>query len=290
MDIEKRTGTFDSFDGTPVYFETRGTGRPLVFVYGIACTTNQWRHQVRYFSEKYQTVMLDYRGHHRTPIPKDRDQLSLDALAKDLKCLAEYLKLEKPIFVGHSFGVQVLIRCYDMYPDLFGGAVFINGFATNPLSANVGGELGASLFRFVKDGYDQLPQTLSYLWKLVATNPIALHITALAGGFNLNLTSFKDIEIYARGVASIELDVFLTLFDQMLNYNGINAIENISVPTLIIGGSKDTVTPVSFQETLHKKIKGSELTIIPYGSHCTQLDLPDFVNLKIEQFLKKNNY
>lgn len=290
MSVEKQTGTFKSYDGTPVYYEVRGTGKPLIFAYGIACSANHWRHQIKFFSEHYQTIFMDYRGHHGTPVPKDRSHLSIDAIAQDFKCLMTHLGLESAAFVGHSFGVPILIRAFDKYPEIFANLTFINGFATNPLAANAGGEMGIYLFKMFKDGYKQLPETLSFLWKFLATNPVSLQLSAMAGGFNLSLTPWKDVEIYAKGVAAIELDVFLTLFDQMINYNGLNVIERISVPTLILAGSKDSVTPTSYQETMHKKIKGSELVIVPYGSHCTQLDLPDFVNLKIESFLQANNY
>jgi len=37
---------------------------------------------------------------------------------------------------------------------------------------------------------------------------------------------------------------------------------------------------------MNKKIKNSEMMVIPYGSHCVQLDFPEMVNLKIETFLK----
>ena len=288
--IEKRTGTFKSFDGTPVYYEARGKGRPIVFAYGIVCTANHWRHQLKYFSENYTTIYLDYRGHQKTPAPDNRDNLTVDALAEDFKGLLDHLEIEKAAFCGHSFGAQVLVRAFDRFPEIFENLIFINGFASNPLAANLGGELGSSLFKLFKDGYQQLPQTLSYLWKMTAGNPISMQISAMAGGFNLNLTSVKDLEIYGKGVETVDLDVFLALFDQMLTYNGTHVLDRINVPTLIMGGSKDSVTPVSFQETLHKKIKGSELVIVPYGSHCTQLDLPDFVNLKIEKFFREHSY
>ena len=67
-------------------------------------------------------------------------------------------------------------------------------------------------------------------------------------------------------------------------------IKEVKVPTLIIGGAKDSVTPLSFQREFHQKIKGSKLQIIPYGSHCSQLDMPDLVNLRIEKFLSEIAY
>jgi pimeloyl-ACP methyl ester carboxylesterase len=76
----------------------------------------------------------------------------------------------------------------------------------------------------------------------------------------------------------------------MVSYNGTNVLERITCPALIISGKKDTVTPFQHQLELHTKIKGSELMEVPYGTHCTQLDMPDLVNLRIEKFLNQNKY
>lgn len=286
MTYKKQTGHFKSFDGTPIYYEVRGEGVPLLLTYGVACTINHWRPQIKYFSRKYQTIAFDHRGCHRSGSPTPKKPLSIDDLAKDIKALMAHLGLDKAHLWGHSFGVQVLIRAYDLFPDLFQSLVFINGFANNPLKGLFGMDITDVAFKLMKQGHDQAPELLSYLWKKAVSNPIAMKLSALAGGFNLKLTRFKDIEIYARGVANTDLDVFLEFFGEMLKYDGTPVLEQIQVPTLIIGGSSDTITPKQYQETLHQKIKGSDLLIIPMGSHCTQLDMPDFVNLKIDQFLK----
>ena len=288
--FEKRTGHFKSFDGTPIYYEVRGQGKPLVLTYGIVCLMNHWHHQVKHFSENYQTIVFDLRGHHNTPVPEDRENLSLDAIARDIPLLLEHLGIEKASFWGHSFGCQLLIRAYDINPKVFENLILINGFATNPLNGMFGTDVVNNVFTFAKQGYSLLPETFSYLWKKTATNPIAMRLSALSGGFNLNLTGFQDIEIYAKGVASIDTDTFLTLFEQMMKYDGTSVLDRIQCPTLIIGGQKDDVTPVQFQEVLHKKIKGSEFIVVPHGTHCTQLDMPDFVNLKIEKFLNAHKY
>ena len=290
MSIQKYTGTFKSFDGTPIYYEVRGEGPPLIFCYGIVCTINHWRHQIRYFSNNYKTIVFDYRGHHNSGIPLDRNHLSIDGIAQDIKHLCDHLDIENAGFWGHSFGTQVLIRTFDMYPQLFKNLISVNGFATNPIKGMFGLDITNSAFKLIKQGYGLLPETLSYLWKAAAKNPVAMTASALAGGFNTNLTSIKDIEIYGRGVANVELDVFLQLFEQMTGYDGTPVLDRINVPTLIVGGSNDTVTALHYQETMHKAIKTSELLIVPYGSHCTQLDMPDYLNLRAEKFLRQHGY
>lgn len=285
IQIAKQSGYFKSFDETRLYYEVRGEGPPVVLCYGIGCLMNHWQPQIKRFSRNYKVITFDYRAHHKSEIPSDREHLSMDSYALDLKALLDHLEIEKAGIWGHSFGVQVLVRAYDMFPDRFHHAVFVNGFVQNPLKGMFGNDLASSFFELFKNGYSLLPETLKYIWKLGVNNPLAIQLSALAGGFNLQLTHLKDIEIYARGLTLLDLDAFIRTFESMMNYDGRPVLERISVPTLIIAGKKDSVTPPEHQEDIHKRVKNSQYLVVPYGSHCTQLDMPDFVNLAIEKFL-----
>jgi pimeloyl-ACP methyl ester carboxylesterase len=290
IQISKDSGYFKSADGTRIYYEVRGEGPPIILCYGIGCIMNHWQHQIKRFSKKYRVITFDYRAHQKSEIPLDREHLSIDYFAQDLNGLMEHLGLEKASVWGHSFGVQVLVRAYDMFPDKFEHMVFINGFAQNPMKGMFGNNIASSAFELFKNGYSMLPETLKYIWKLGVNNPIAIQLSALAGGFNLKLTHLKDIEIYARGLTTLDLDAFIRMFEAMMDYDGRAVLERIMVPTLIISGKKDSVTPQSHQEEMHKKIRSSQFLMVPYGSHCTQLDMPDFVNLAIEKFLSDHKY
>jgi pimeloyl-ACP methyl ester carboxylesterase len=285
--ISKRTGSFRSFDGTRIYYEVRGEGFPIILNYGIGCLINHWRPQIKHFASGFQVIAYDYRAHHRSEIPENRQHLSIDALAQDLKSLMDHLEFRQASIWGHSFGVQMLVRFYDLFPELAHSMVFVNGFVQNPLHGMFGSpDLTHSFFKMFKSGYQVLPETLSYLWRSGIQNPLAIQLSALAGGFNLNLTSLKDVEIYARGIASMDLNAFLELFESMLAYDGKPVLERIQTPVMIIGGMQDSVTPQKHQEEIHQLIKGSEFFMVPYGSHCTQLDMPELVNLKAERFLR----
>lgn len=286
--IPKKTDYFKSFDDTRIYYEVHGKGRPLIFIYGIGCLINHWQHQIKYFSQQNQVIVLDYRAHHKSALPVDRQNLSIDALARDLHSLVEHLELSTATFCGHSFGVQVLLRAYDITPDYFKNLIFINGFATNPIAGMFGNSIATNVFLKLKQAFDLAPETLTYLWQKSLANPISVQLAALLGGFNLNLTHLKDIEIYLKGVASMDLAAFITLFESMMNYDGRPVFDRIDVPTLIISGKNDTVTPLKHQEDMYTRIKKSQFLVVPYGSHCTQLDMPDFVNLRIEKFLQSD--
>jgi pimeloyl-ACP methyl ester carboxylesterase len=288
--IPKTTGYFKSFDGTRIYYEVRGDGRPLVMAYGIGCLINHWNPQIKYFSRTHKTIVFDYRAHHKSDMPESRQHLTIDALAQDIRGLMDHLHLEKASLWGHSFGAQVAVRTYDMFADRIHNLVFINGFVTNPIQGMFGNDLASSAFHLFKEGYQRLPETLSFLWRTAVTNPLSIQLAALAGGFNLKVAHLKDIEIYARGIAAIDLNAFLTLFENMMSYDGRPVLDRIQVPTLIIGGRNDSVTPRHYQEEMHRRIKGSQFLMVPFGSHCTQLDMPDLVNLKVEQFFGDIGY
>jgi pimeloyl-ACP methyl ester carboxylesterase len=193
--IPKKTGTFNSFDGTPIYYEVRGEGRPIVLSYGIVCLINHWHNQIKYFSQKYQVIAFDLRGHHNSGVPQDRSRLSIDAIAQDIKGLVDHLEIKQASFWGHSFGSQFLIRAYDMYPEIFHDMVLINGFASNPLNGMLGTNNINQVFNTVKQIYQFVPETSGYLWEKLANNPLTMRALAISGGFNLNLTSFKDVEV-----------------------------------------------------------------------------------------------
>ena len=288
--VPKEVGYFKSFDGTKIYYEVRGQGRPLVLAYGIGCLMNHWLPQIKYFSQKYQVIVFDYRAHHNSEMPLDHSQISIDALARDVHSLTDHLGLTKASFWGHSFGAQVLLRAFDIRPSSFENLVFVNGFASDPISSMFGNGLASQAFQLAKNGFDVAPNTFSYLWKQIVNNPLSVHSTALLGGFNIQLTSLKDIEIYLKGVAAMDLNAFLRLFDNMMKYDGRPVYDRIEIPTLVIGGKKDAVTPQKYQEEMHLKIKKSEFMMVPFGSHCTQLDMPDLVNLRIEKFLHGVSY
>lgn len=285
--INKTTGSFRAMDGTPIYYETYGQGKPLVLVYGIACLINHWHHQIEFFSKDHQVIVFDIRGHHKSTPVKDIKNLTMEHLAFDLKGLLKHLNIEKADFMGHSFGVPYLLNAYEQFPEMFNSLIFINGFAKNPLKKIMGFDFVEPLYHFLKAQHTKAPDLWNSMWRAMIDNPIAFQIAALAGGFNIKLTQFKDIEMYGRGVSRLDLPIFFELFHHVMNFDGTDVLFNINVPTLVIAGEKDAITPTDFQKDLAHKIEGAEFFFVPYGSHCTHLDFPELVNYKIREFYEK---
>ena len=283
----KNTGYFKSFDGTRIYYETRGRGEPLIFLYGVGASINHWNTQVKYFSDSFQTIVFDYRAHHKSDIPRNLDNLSIEDMATDLHQLIRHLDITKASFFGHSLGAQVLVAAYKVNPEVFEKLIFINGFISNPIKGRVNLYLARQLLRTLFSAQKRLPNTLDYVWEKIFTNPLFVYVSALCGGFNSQLTSLKDIEIYGRGVGALDTQSFLILFENMMNYDGKFALREVSCPTLVIAGQKDSMTPLKYQKEIHDNLVNGEWRAISTGSHSTQLDMPDLINLYSEQFLTR---
>jgi pimeloyl-ACP methyl ester carboxylesterase len=286
--IPKRTFQFTTQDGSHVYGESRGQGPTLILVYGIACQMNHWVHQIQYLSKYFEVITYDLRGHAKSTVG-DASKLTIQGLSDDLFELMDFLELPSAHFAGHSFGVPILLEFAAKFPERARSLSLINGFATNPME----NFFGINISKFVLPTFIGLnqedPQALQKLWAKFVDNPLAILVTGASGGFNLDVTQLKDIEIYTRGVAHMDLNVFVPLFESLVQYDGRSSCHKIQCPTLIVGGDRDRVTPLRFQAELHRLILKSQLVTIPYGSHCCQLDFPDYVNLLIKRQIDENH-
>ncbi|MFN7905125.1 MAG: alpha/beta fold hydrolase [Pseudobdellovibrionaceae bacterium] len=287
--IPKRIGVIQSFDETPIYYEIRGQGEPIVFVYGIACLINHWQLQIDFLSQYYTTVAFDLRGHQLSQ-PVNRKNLSVPDLAQDIQILLRELKIKKAHFLGHSFGTPIMLQLYRQAPELFLSITSINGFAKNPIKNMFGVNVVEPLFRGIQALYTSQPALFRQFWSASVNNPAAMLVAGLLGGFNLKLSAFKDIEIYAQSVSNMDLGVFIRLFESLMEFDGSDILAEIQVPSLVIAGGKDNITPLAFQHHFREMIAGSEYVELAYGSHCTQLDFPDYINLKIAEFIERSMF
>ena len=67
--------------------------------------------------------------------------------------------------------------------------------------------------------------------------------------------------------------------------NTTKSLKRIKIPTLVLAGEKDVLTPPKSMKKLAKNIKKSSFYIVPDAGHMTPLENPEFVNEKIIKFL-----
>jgi non-heme chloroperoxidase len=276
-------------DGTKLFYSVEGTGRPLVFCYGLICSSLHWTYQVDYFKKNYRTIWFDYRGHQNSDTPKDLSNLTLENIAIDLKAVLDELDIRNAVLLGHSMGVNVVLEYFKQQRHQVAGMVLANGTAKRPLETLFRNNLFQAGFKLLKVLFRKSPELISVFFKSQKGNPLARTLVTLCG-FNPHLTPQADIELYIEQVAKTDPSILMHLIEDYERCDATSWLHTVNVPTLIVAGEHDKLIPVEQQQLIHQLIPNSELEIIRHGSHCPQMDLPDLVNHKIENFLNRIGY
>lgn len=280
-------GTFKTKDGTRLFYCSEGEGEPIVFLYGLVCSSLHWTYQLDHFRKRYRCIWFDYRAHHNSERPENLDTLNVETFAADLiTLLRDELKLDRVVLMAHSMGVNVALETWRQDPGLVRGMGLVAGTARAPLETIFHVNITRSALKAMKRIHRLSPKLVSKFWDLQKDSLIT-HLIVKLGGFNPFLTPKEDVDLYVRQVMSFDPEIFIRVLENYDAFDAQSWLNSVDVPTLVMAGEKDYVIPLKQQENLAQLIPGSELDIIKNGSHCPQMDLPDIVNRAIERFLAK---
>lgn len=285
--IPLRFGTVPSFDGTPIFYCEEGEGLPIVFCYGIACSTLHWTYQIDYFRKNYRCIWFDYRGHRHTPLPERPESMTIEASARDLKAVLDFLDIPKADIAGHSMGVSVVLQFARMEPGRVSRMILANGTPKRPLDTLLGGNYLGPAFELLTRYERMRPDIVQSLWRL-QDKGFTGNLMFGTLGFNRHLCEPEDVRTYTRQIAELPPLVLTQMMSDYQNFDATPWLHEIPHRTLILSGEKDVITPPATQDLLHQLLPSSELVRIRHGSHCSTLDLPEYVNLLMEKFLNSS--
>ena len=115
-------------DGTSLYYEDVGEGRPILFVHGLMMSHALWMYQTLELRKSYRVIVPDLRGHGRSDRPNG--SYSPQQHAADLAELLEALDVREVCAVGWSMGVPVVTDLYWRCPDRIHSLGLVNGAMT----------------------------------------------------------------------------------------------------------------------------------------------------------------
>lgn len=283
-------GMFPARDGTPIYYETHGTGRPLIFCYGLLCRRDHWKHQVPYFAARYQVILFDYRGHQKSAMPRNERNLTLEWCARDIQDLMRYLELSEASCLGHSVGVPILTHLAQMEPERVKANVFICGSVNNPFQQMLFTHRLDALFEASSRLYEWVPGAADLFWKKFTGKHAFAHFMAAQLGFNPEVARPEDVLGYLEGVRETPPAVFYQLMRDYRSVDRRPLLGQCKIPTLVIAGDEDCITPMPVQENIARLLPRAELERIAGGSHNAHMDYPDQVNETIQAFLDRVGY
>src|SRR2546430_4610282 len=111
----KGTGAYTEVNGIDLYYETHGTGRPLILLHGGRGSGEMFGPILPALSQHHQVIVVDLQGHGRTA---DIDRpIDIRLMADDIAALIDHLRLEKPDLVGYSLGGGVAFFIASRYPE-----------------------------------------------------------------------------------------------------------------------------------------------------------------------------
>ena len=146
-------GQYAEVNGINLYYETHGSGRPLILLHGGLGSGEMFGPVLPQLAEHHQVVTVDLQGHGRTA---DIDR-PLDAalMAGDIAALIDHLQLAKPDVVGYSLGGGVAFHTAAKYPTKVGRLVMVSAnIRPDAIYAEMRaqqGQVNAAAVEFMKD-------------------------------------------------------------------------------------------------------------------------------------------
>jgi pimeloyl-ACP methyl ester carboxylesterase len=294
--LEERPGTehrIRSFDGSELAVNIVGpeTAPTIVMLHGFSADLTLWHYQWRHFSEEYRCVLVDQRGHGRSG-PATAGDYSLEAMAKDLKVVLDELAPRGPVaLVGHSMGGMVIMSFAELFTQEFGtrvcAVVLANTAAAELVKAAAAG-LGAQLGKVVTSAFLRVARDPRRVYRIRAR--------ALSGRGDLafiaaRMTNFGAkappslVDYVAKVAARAPVEVWSDLLGSLVEMDLNHALAHITVPTLVIVGDVDRLTPPSSALAIKRMLPNGRMVVFRGSGHCTMLERHAEFNQLVEGFL-----
>jgi pimeloyl-ACP methyl ester carboxylesterase len=274
-----------SFDGTRIFYNSIGEGFPLICTDGIACDMYAWKYIVEKFAGRCRVIRWNFRGHGRSEMPANMDNLTLENCADDMAAVMEDAGIEKAVLLGHSMGVQVIFETYRRHPDKVKALVPICGSYGHPLSTLHDNNLADKLFPIIFDMVTANSREIEPFWRKIVPTNIMFRL-ALLTEINGDLVKQADFMPYLDHVSKLDLNMFIRMLKFANGHTAKDMLHTIKVPTLIFGAEFDKFTPVWLSRDMNRLIPGSEFQFLPLGTHTGPIEHPDLIELRLDRFLR----
>jgi len=274
-------GSVKSFDGTRISYRVKGEGMPIILSPGVFTTYMFFEPFKRYFSKNHKVIFWDYRGHPESEVPEDLDSITVHNCARDLKAVMDDAGVENAIHVGFSMGVMTILELFKLYPEKVLGLVPINGPYGEVFSPK------EKVMETITDAFNFMSRNpwLVEWFRPILVLPINIPI-AKKVELNSTMVASEEMTLYFEYAAKMDWHAGFKALAAMASYKGEDIIDTVDVPTLLISGTKDSWTPKRIADEMHRRIKNSEYTSIPGGSHATPAENPEMINFRIDLFLR----
>jgi len=245
------------------------SSRPVVFIHGFPFSKAMWGPQMSALASGYRVVTYDIRGHGESD--RGDGHYLIEFFVDDLIGLLDALHIDDPVLVGLSMGGYIVLRAVERSPERFSALVLCD--TRSEADSNEGKLKRAAMIRLLKtEGIDAFAE--QSIKTLFAPDSFTKNPSAV---------SFVRDTILATPPETIAA----THIALSARTDHTDSLSRITVPTLILVGEHDAVTPPSAALSMKERIQHADVHIISGAGHVSNLENPQEFNRFLKAFLDK---
>ena len=223
----------------------------MLFVHGAGGNHEIWENQTKYFRN---AIAIDLPGH-----DVGEGKRTIEEYVEDVRRFCDQKSLKNFVMVGHSMGGAITLKFALTYPEYLKAIVLVSTGAKLRVAPIV--------FEEIKRDYNNF-----------------LELMKEYAFLNKTPSWVKDKAV--KLMRSVKPQVVYGDFEACDKFDVMGSLDRINLPTLIICGRDDLLTPVKYSEYLRAHIRNSELRVIDDAGHMVMLEKPQEFNEILENFLR----
>lgn len=272
-----KSGEWIARDGTRLAWQIahgREDGPHMVLANGLGGSAPAWKHLIASFETDYNITLWDYRGLFASRQPEGtKVSPSVVIHANDLEDLMDFFHIQKAVFMGWSYGAQVLTELYRRRPEAFEAIVLLNpmvGPASDSLRLP---QLFTQLFSYLLAAWSPFWKIAGPFAERIIRSGHVLSVVKSVGlvGPDLDEEVFREI---ALEFVNLDHDVFRATLESAEHYDGRDVLPKICVPVLVVAGTRDFIVLPETVREIVRLIPGAQLVFINKTSHYTAVEKP----------------
>ncbi len=250
-----------------IAYDDVGLGPPVVLLHGYPFNRSLWTDQVDRLSNRYRFVTPDLRGHGESDVGEG--VASMDAMAAEVAVLLDALGISRAIIGGLSMGGYVALAFYRNFPARVKALILAD---TRPQADTEEGKRirAQQVEQVLTSGMSPIVDAM--LPKLLSPETVSKRPEVVK--------RIRDMMFQTKPAGAAA-----ALQGMACRDNQTELLSKIRVPTLILVGREDAITPVQDSETMHARIAGSRLVIIENAGHVSNVERPEEFNQALAAFL-----
>jgi pimeloyl-ACP methyl ester carboxylesterase len=260
----------------PIAYEGRGTqGPPVILIHGFPIDRSMWRGQIDGLGSIARVIAPDLPGFGVSPPASDGyAPTTMDEYADCVVALVDGLGFQRFVAVGLSMGGYVAFTLARRYPHRLAGLVLCDTRA-EPDAPEAAQARHQDADRVLVEGLSFIVE--KHVKNLLAPEALARRRDLVnAVEAMIHRSSWQGVAAALRGMA------------QRRDMRPI--LPRIAVPTLVVVGSDDAITPPRNVQGMAAAIPSAELAVIPGAGHLAPFEAPDAVNTAIRKLLRRASH